>query len=114
MEPAVNGIGTETIPGLASDLKARWIAALRSGGFEQGLHFLHDDNHGEKYCCLGVLTCTVNGARGHTAAYRVNGLGAYTFIEQCISKEQSGHLQHMNDSEGKSFAEIADWIEANL
>ena len=33
-------------------IKAEWVAALRSGGYKQGVHFLRQD---DKFCCLGVL-----------------------------------------------------------
>lgn len=35
------------------EIKARWVAALRSGEFEQGKDYLCEDG---KYCCLGVLS----------------------------------------------------------
>lgn len=34
------------------EIKQKWIAALRSGEYEQGKAFLKYDN---KFCCLGVL-----------------------------------------------------------
>ena len=36
-------------------IKKRWVAALRSGEYEQGFNELHPDQG--KYCCLGVLCC---------------------------------------------------------
>lgn len=43
------------------EIKAKWVAALRSGQFKQGKHVLHntDDN---SFCCLGVL-CEINGLK---------------------------------------------------
>lgn len=39
-----------------SEIKARWIAALRSGEFAQGAGWLRTDGDDEsRYCCLGVL-----------------------------------------------------------
>lgn len=35
------------------DIKARWVAALRSGEYEQGTDYLCNDG---KFCCLGVLS----------------------------------------------------------
>lgn len=35
-----------------ADVKAQWLAALRSGEYEQTDGYLHNDNG---YCCLGVL-----------------------------------------------------------
>jgi hypothetical protein len=37
---------------LDPDVKAKWVAALRSGNYEQGYHLLKYDN---RYCCLGVF-----------------------------------------------------------
>jgi hypothetical protein len=34
------------------EIKAQWVAALRSGEYEQGQEYLHI---GDSYCCLGVL-----------------------------------------------------------
>ena len=36
-------------------IKKRWVAALRSGEYEQGFDELQPDPG--KYCCLGVLCC---------------------------------------------------------
>lgn len=33
-------------------IKAEWVAALRSGEYKQGIHLLKQD---DKFCCLGVL-----------------------------------------------------------
>ena len=33
-------------------IKALWVAALRSGDYEQGIGQLRNEN---KFCCLGVL-----------------------------------------------------------
>ena len=35
-----------------TEIKARWVAALRSGEFEQGKEYLNRDG---RMCCLGVL-----------------------------------------------------------
>lgn len=37
---------------MKADVKVKWIAALRSGDYEQGKGALHKDG---KFCCLGVL-----------------------------------------------------------
>lgn len=37
---------------MKADLKAKWIAALRSGEYQQGHGVLRSGDH---YCCLGVL-----------------------------------------------------------
>jgi len=52
-------------------LRAEWIAALRSGEFKQGEHRLESiDNGNSSYCCLGVA-CVVAGRHGvHVEKYR--------------------------------------------
>lgn len=35
------------------EIKAQWVAALRSGTYDQGQDYLHTRN--DTYCCLGVL-----------------------------------------------------------
>lgn len=40
------------------EVKAKWIAALRSGNYEQGegrLHIVGRNDNPDTYCCLGVL-----------------------------------------------------------
>lgn len=55
---------------LKEDIKARWLAALRSGEYVQGKQALRrsDVDGGVRYCCLGVLCdlSTVDGV-GHWA-----------------------------------------------
>lgn len=36
-----------------ADVKAAWVAALRSGEYEQGHYVLHSTD--DRFCCLGVL-----------------------------------------------------------
>ena len=106
-------------------LKAKWVEALRSGEYQQCRTNLR---HGDSYCCLGVLAevsdlgsfvednhkpgifsfAYPGEDRTHgvlpDAARLVIGL-SYFHHEKCWK---------MNDSEGRSFAEIADYIEANI
>jgi hypothetical protein len=109
------------------ELKAKWLAALRSGEYKQGKSALKDGFGDEnKYCCLGVL-CEVAGVpydKTHRAfafdseyggvVYRTgypdggwsfaNGLGN-AFAHDCAN---------MNDEQGLTFNEIADFIEKEL
>jgi hypothetical protein len=86
------------------DLKAKWVEALRSGDYKQGTQLLKNQGEDEcTYCCLGVL-CVIAGKDTDAGSYRwLNKVtkGYYPFVL-------------MNDDDGKSFAEIADYIEANL
>lgn len=95
---------------LDPEFKAKWVAALRGGKYEQGTSYLHEAG---RYCCLGVA-CVVGGQK-------IVGNGGYIGpsnknvpkILRGINKT-TGHLSQMNDSESKSFNEIADYIESNL
>lgn len=106
--------------------KELWLAALRSGEREQGKGYL---NVSGKFCCLGVL-CEVaiesgvevekgeyrsvyyyDGRSSYPpkAVYEWSGLGGHT-----TANGPDMSLSVMNDSEDKTFSEIADWIEENL
>jgi len=52
------------------EIKAQWVAALRSGEYEQGQGALNSDG---KFCCLGVLCELAVNAGVTTRAYNDNG-----------------------------------------
>lgn len=89
---------------MKAKLKAKWVEALRSGKYEQGKYYLSD---GGKFCCLGVL-CDVRGLRPE----RNSDLYAYP-LRDVLSFHDCEVLAGMNDR-GKSFAEIADYIEQHI
>jgi hypothetical protein len=96
-----------------AELKQKWVTALRSGEYKQAQKRL---KVGDAYCCLGVL-CHIAGYRiiekddmivagEHVRDYRVLGdLGLDPDLRQ--------PLITMND-DGKTFGEIAAYIEFNL
>lgn len=106
-----------------ASLKAKWTAALRSGEYKQAEGFLRhvDWDSGVKgFCCIGVLgdiqgldwdqrNGICNPSCDIGAAYNAN-----------IPYETRDRLAKMNDgsADGEtrkhSFAEIADYIDANL
>ena len=112
--------------------KQLWLSALRSGEYSQCDGTLHGD---DGFCCLGVLQDVKRTSRqkwrrldsGEFTAER--GLSRAPFGGDprpgvhiltprfrgtvSLSVDAQSHLIGMNDS-GKSFTEIADWIEANL
>jgi len=120
-----------------AEIKAKWVAALRSGEYKQTRHLLRTTD--DKYCCLGVLgtICapekwvketqeTDPGA--NTAYYHFAGeesLLPSEFAEKLgldgstqdkltiLNDGQEGHrfAEHI---EPHSFEQIADWIEKNL
>lgn len=115
-----------------AELKAKWTAALRSGEFRQGRNALKSDDG--RFCCLGVL-CQIAGASWDTNeegdrlalidGRTVNRIGDEVLAGDFLgvvgfSDEQQRTLHQMNDGDAlsktpeHSFAEIADWIDANL
>ena len=81
-----------------AEIKRKWVEALRSGNYQQGRNHLHRDN---KFCCLGVLCQITTGKMG------------YEQTRKHFPVKMEHDLIGMND-DGKSFAEIADYIERNL
>ncbi len=140
----VNAPAPEPEPGnddgrMDPHIKARWVAALRSGNYIQGEGRLKQrrDHEKSKYCCLGVL-CEIAVQDGVIkppekiedegfpgSAYKYEGdkfsLGPrvqeWAGIESNPAvKDPNGHwssLADMND-DGASFEEIADVIERQL
>jgi hypothetical protein len=114
-------------------IKKKWVAALRSGHYQQAKAQLKD-NRG-RYCCLGVLA-TVQGARWtkskrserlapwiegnlvcggephHPATYDAYLSGEFR-RRVGLAESHHEHLVSMND-DGASFEAIADYIEENL
>lgn len=107
-----------------------WVAALRSGKYEQGREFLRSlDN---KFCCLGVLcdvlkepaaksliksmACYAYGHTGNTGVLpfevmNVSGMGDSTGTIKF--KKGRVSLVDLNDGRRRSFKQIATYIERN-
>lgn len=107
--------------------KEEFVTALRSGEFKQSCGRTLRDHEG--YCCLGVASVVLD--RGE---YDLHG---YTWTEDCwrplgegrswyriippnisddlgMDSELQVQLYDFNDLHGRSFDQIADWIEKNL
>lgn len=82
--------GTE--PSWNADMKASWVQELRSGKYVQGIGTFYEDG---KHCAVGVLRQTA----------RAGGLRMPKILYDAVVR--------MNDEEGKTFEEIADWLENN-
>jgi len=121
-------------------IKRKWIKALRSGKYNQGLGALcqrqdypREDDKGkvtyvteDAFCCLGVLvniTCGFDGDdNGGELAYLKTGKKSKTYGELPknlrkefgISKEEMNTLMDMNDFHEANFDKIADYIEDNM
>ena len=104
---------------MSPELKSPWVTALRSGEYQQGKRNLC---RGAFYCCLGVLCEVMEANRsvfdGNDEVIAFEGyighLHPRLAQEAGINDDALNQLMRMNDSQGKRFSEIADWIEANL
>ena len=117
-----------------SDYKDKWIAALRSGQYQQGRSLLCTirDDDSKAYCCLGVLA-ELDGAfvdgelfpgvrRGVRIAVDHVSTGMYQGKGKCLSDIRVNVpgasdallpwiVAEMNDIKGRTFEEIADFLE---
>lgn len=99
---------------LDPEFKAKWLAALRSGEYKQGRFELYKAMT-DRYCCLGVA--------GLLCGYTKEGMDGWNCLQSFVNAPElirvgaqngvAASLIEMND-QGHSFAEIADYIEANL
>lgn len=103
------------------EIKQEWVAALRSGKYQQGQGLLRTKDN--RFCCLGVL-CDVVKPRlnadweqsGSYITFMGGIVGLPTEVVDFVnlSWPQTDILIRMNDANGKVFAEIADYIEKEL
>lgn len=113
-----------------SEIKKRWINALRSGDYEQGTQFLKDERG--RFCCLGVL-CDLYNPEGWSSRREKfvfsegsseNGNYLIPEVIQWAgldSRNPSTNyrglnltLGELNDVWGLTFHQIADVIEEQL
>ena len=105
------------------ETKRKWVDALRSGKFQQGRSalrrvFSEIADHAE-YCCLGVLYETVHGKEAwnvmdYGMCKTSHGDRSATMYVGCgLTRMDADFLARMNDA-GKTFTEIADYIERVL
>lgn len=124
------------------EFKAKWLAALRGGEYQQAQGALRRVEEGKVgYCCLGVA-CEISGkGRWRTDGHDRSVYG-YQLNEEFLPEELDGrystarlpitlrhslgisweaedHVIQMNDGNygetaPKTFTEIAQWIEENL
>lgn len=108
-------------------LKQKWVTALRSGKFKQGIEFLYGDTG---YCCLGVAL-VVDGAKFKRGGFcnRNEGLalldkknldkfGIEHELQLLLSALNDGNIFSINSiplrMPKKTFPEIADYIKKYL
>lgn len=114
---------------MQAELKQQWLEALRSGKYEQGQSNLCSISYrgGFEHCCLGVLAEVYGRKRSDLINHdHLDRIGLSRLLGEWgdhdlgfnANNPETHHtvqrkLAAMNDG-GKSFAEIADWIEANI
>jgi hypothetical protein len=118
---------------MKAEIKQQWLEALRSGKYMQGQGQLvcMDEDSVTGHCCLGVLADIAGLQPDRFACEGYLGEGGDNSTDlglgpwenpgdaQFNSDDQATHttvqrkLAGMND-QGKTFAQIADWIEANI
>jgi hypothetical protein len=103
---------------MSIEVRDRWVAALRSGEYEQGTG---EFEHKGRYCCLGVL-CDVMGQPVRTPdEHGITDDNEY-FVLTMLDSAMVRRLAALNDGdthpEGTGapapFTEIADHIEREV
>jgi hypothetical protein len=87
----------------------KWVAALRSGEYVQTTHAMHKENG--THCCLGVARTLMEDKSNHDA---YGAVGEWLGVPEGQSRISYGGCEEfvqLNDSLGKTFSEIADYVE---
>lgn len=107
---------------MKAELRQKWIDALRSGKYTQCTGKLVRNPSEERlsYCCLGVL-CDVAGFKRVGDTFEMDMVTTLHFdltdkaLEHFnMKRSQSACLVSLNDDEGQSFEDIADYIEKEI
>lgn len=111
------------------EIKAQWVAALRSGEYKQGRHQLRSPDN--DFCCLGVL-CNLHaqahpeiaskevsqiaymGAVGASPNAVVVWANLLTRLGNTVSINGVRQYLSRHNDQGRTFAQIADAIEEQL
>lgn len=103
---------------LPKEFATKWVEALRSGGYKQAKSYLKAK---EGYCCLGIA-CKIQGISDLDIFGRsypknivvpLNDKIPNILLGDADGRNFLGIVSLMNDN-GKTFKEIADWIERNV
>jgi hypothetical protein len=120
-----------------AEVKKKWLAALRSGKYKQGKYTLRTEDN--EFCCLGVL-CEVARIEGvipnpKHAIPKYDDKVRWLYGRGSVDERRYGTLPSevaawaelwdnpllgeysaadWNDSQGRSFEEIADLVEEHL
>jgi hypothetical protein len=109
---------------LKPEFKAKWLEALRSGKYAQTQQCLKDDSG---FCCLGVAADIIDPStwvmRPRDDFYSFvdpsgnkvsSWFNQYLYNVTGLDSDAESILMQMNDDNGSTFEQIADWIEENL
>lgn len=110
------------------DTKKKWVAALRSGKYEQGRGLLR--NKEDRYCCLGVLCDVIDPTKwspdstGFTHGYEESDVALPSDVVKVAGLTSNDpeiaveygvtSLITLNDAHHWTFEQIADIIEKQL
>lgn len=107
------------------EIKAKWVTALRSGEYKQGIGMLRRENG--DFCCLGVLcdlhskeTGTEWETDSHDKTSYLNKSGSLPIDVGVWANMTSDYytslwrLISMNDTQNCNFKEISEYIEKVL
>jgi len=107
-------------------IRDAWVQSLRSGLYPQIQGQLcRKENGGLGFCVLGVLADVADptawgappeheGGTRYFAGAHSGALPSYLMLEVGLPEEAERTLVALNDKEGKTFPEIAAWIEQNI
>lgn len=100
---------------MKTELKKRWLEALRSGEYKQGQRRLR--NNSDEHCCLGVLCDLIDpgawesGMEGYRWKEGHSGLIPDATLDRIgLRSSDQATCARLNDH-GNSFDVIASWIE---
>lgn len=108
-------------------LRRKWLRALRSGSYRRGEGSLVSED-GRKFCCLGVLAdiqgCVWQESIRDSSLVPIMPHGRKPLANDGtdflpvrrtggLTEDQQSTLAEMND-DGKSFKQIADFIESHF
>lgn len=114
---------------MKKSLVIAWLSALRSGEYKQmrgqinnGVYKFNNEGmmikRPDEFCCIGV-GAACNGMRLEYMkrtddASKFLGIHNESIVYDRVTHDIPDVLISMNDKDGKTFPEIADWIEANI
>lgn len=106
-----------------TEIKEKWLESLRSGKYEQGTGALRKNGEAcDQFCCLGVLCDIIAPEKWKLAnkseifihdCDRVGTLSSRLKEKVGLNADIEEQLIDLNDN-GKSFSEIADFIQEHV